>query len=188
MHASSPAAPSLIRQALRCALACLLIFATPARAEDPGIADLRDLMKKVAAEMVLKKADALATHTHPALVAILGGERKAKEALPKMMLAEMDKLEELGFKVKSYTPAEPENIRTAGEWTFALVPTTMVTEGQKGTFTAKSHILACRKARDPKWYLFRLGLPEAQVRQLLPELPADYTWPAKEPPKFEPKL
>lgn len=188
MHAPSLTASSFFRHLLWVALAGLLLAADPAFAEDPSVADLRELMKKVASEMVLKKADALASHTHPALVTLLGGEKKARVELPRMMIGEMEKLEEMGFKVKSYQAGEPQNIRTAGEWTFALVPTTMVTDGEKGTFTMKSHILACQKAGDPKWYLFRLGLPEAQVRALLPEVPADYPWPVKEPPKFEKKF
>lgn len=187
MHMPSLAASSFFRHALRCALAFLLLFATPAFAEDPSIVELRLLMKKVADEMMAGKADSLAAHTHPALVTLLGGEKKAKVELPKMMSEEMKKLEDLGFRIKSYSAAPPENLRTAGDWTFALIPTTMVTEGAKGTLTMKSHILACRKVGETKWYLFRLGLPEAQVRSLLPEIPADYTWPVKEPPKFEPK-
>jgi hypothetical protein len=187
MHPSIFAVPLSLRHVFRSLLASLAMFAVPALAEEPALIELRQLMRTVTEEMMAKKTDALTDHAHPAVVALIGGKEKAREMLPRMMLAELTKLEELGFRVKSYEVAPPENIRQAGEWTFALVPTTMVTEGEKGRFTMKSHLLACRKTGGTKWYLFRLGLPEAQVRQLLPEIPADYTWPEKEAPKFEPK-
>jgi hypothetical protein len=147
--------------------------------------DLRQLMKTVATEVKAGKVDTLISHTHAALIKLVGGDEKAKAVLPKLMRAEFESLEQAGFKMTSFEVGEPETVRTEGEWTFVLLPTVLVAEGEKGKLTAKSHTLATRKVGESKWHLLRLGLPEARVRQMLPELPQDFKWPAKQSPKFE---
>jgi len=152
----------------------------------PDLDPLRQLMKTIAAEVMAGKVDTLIAHTHPAVIALVGGDEKARAVLPKMMRADFDAVEQMGFKMTKYEVGEPEAIRSEGDWTFVLLPTTLVAEGVKGKFTAKSHTLAVQKVGEPKWTLFRLGLPEPRVRRMLPELPADFAWPPKQPPKFEP--
>lgn len=148
--------------------------------------ELRSLMKAAGSEAMAGKTDIMISHAHPALIGLVGGDEKAKTILPKMMRADFEMLEQMGFKMTAFEVGEPEDIRTEGDRTFVLVPTKLVAEGDKGKFTAHSHTLAIWKSGDgAKWHLLRLGLPEARVRQMIPELPADFTWPAKQPPKFE---
>ena len=147
--------------------------------------ELQQLMKTVATEVKAGKIDTLIAHTHPALIALVGGDEKARAVLPNLMRADFESRVQAGFKMTSFDVGDPETIRKEGKWTFVLIPTTLVAEGDKGKFTAKSHTLATRKEGESKWHLLRLGLPEARVRQMLPELPLDFKWPAKQPPKFE---
>jgi hypothetical protein len=125
-------------------------------------------------------------HTLPSVVTLLGGEEKAKEVLTKGLKSMVSTLEIMGYKIKSYTAGEPEKTRTEGDTTFVLIPTTMIAEGDEGKVTEQSHVLAIWKAgADARWYLLRLGIPEDRVRQIVPELPKDFTWPAKQRPVVE---
>ncbi|HEV7405911.1 MAG TPA: hypothetical protein VGO11_23400 [Chthoniobacteraceae bacterium] len=164
----------------------LALFVPGAFAESAPIDELQKLMKTSAAEMMEGKPDTMLAHTLPSVLTLLGGEEKAKEILTKGLQSMASTLELMGYKIKSYTAGEPEKTRTEGDTTFVLLPTTMIAEGEEGKVTEKSYVLGIWKAGpDAKWYLLRLAMPEERVRQVVPELPKDFTWPARQAPVVE---
>lgn len=178
---------STLRRLLLTLLALLLASLVPAAvAEDAPIEELQKLMKTASEEVLSGKPDTMLAHTLPSVVAMLGGEEKAKEILTKGMESMTNALELMGFKIKSYTTGEPEKTHTKGNTTFVLLPTTMVAESDEARMTEKSHVLGIWNAGpDAKWYLLRLAMPEARVRLVVPDLPKDFTWPAKQKPVLE---
>lgn len=164
----------------------LALLAPGALAEKPPLDELQKVMKTMGAELMEGKADTLLAHMLPSVLKIFGGAEKAKETLDKMMRSMTSTLDLMGYKIKSYTVGEPEGARTEGDTTFVLVPTSMVAEGDEGKMTEKSYVLAIWKAGpDARWYLVRLGMTEAHLREVLPELPKDFALPAKQTPVFE---
>lgn len=179
--------PSLLHSLRVAALALLMASLAPvAVADGAPIDELQKLMKTSSEEMMAGKPDTMLAHTLPSVLATLGGEEKAKETLTKGLKAMTTTMELMGYKITSYTTGEQEKTRTEGDTTYVLLPTTMIAEGEEGKITEKSHVLAIWKAGpDAKWYLLRLAMPEARVRQVVPDLPKDFTWPEKQKPVVE---
>ncbi|MCM2305196.1 MAG: hypothetical protein NDJ72_10865 [Elusimicrobia bacterium] len=135
------------------------------------------------------KADTLITHGHPAWVEQLGGPEKARAAFPALLGREINALYAKGFTKVDYAAGEPKLLREGGPHIFAIIPLTTTAEGKKGTITSLGHMLAIKNERaKDRWRLIRLGLPEEEMRRLIPELPKDVKLPAPRKAVFKERV
>jgi hypothetical protein len=118
----------------------------------------------------------LLDHTHPKLIASMGGREAVIEVLKSTEVAE--KLRQVKFEEVTF-PQSPTFLK-GSQNEFVVVPLRLAVsvKGKKGA--SSTYQLGARPAGTPKWgYLEGSRLTRETLMKLFPDFPADYELPDK---------
>jgi hypothetical protein len=125
--------------------------------------------------------DTFSDHTHPRLVALMGGKRELVRATKKFL----DTLQVEGFAIRSATVREVQQVvRPRRGWVQAILPTDLVMAGAGKEFRQTSYLLGLSQDDGRTWKFVDTGkLGEEQIRKILPECSPELTIPARGAPQ-----
>ena len=145
-------------------------------------------------EQIKKKAETCATAmqkgdfekvaelTHPKVIEILGGKKKAAETIA----SAIEEMELQGMTIAEYTVGNVSEIVTDNDTQFAVVRTTMKMNCPKGILTANSFLIAISSDKGKTW-TFVDGNAVDQLKQINFTLPKALKVPEREEPVLSPK-
>ena len=108
-----------------------------------------------------------------------------KEKMLKLVGEAMTQMKKQGFKVNE-TKVEPAKaLSKSGKTLYCVLPTTTVMTIQDRKVTAKGFLLGASDDNGKTWTYLDGSSGEPAVRTLLPDIPKDLKFPAKEAPKIE---
>jgi len=169
-------------------IATLLIGLSALVAQAPPTTDAARL--KTAFEQAKRCGDAtvggnyetLADLTNPAIVKAAGG----RETMIKQVGESMAKMKAQGVSLDSMKAEAPETLYRSGTSVYCVVPMIVTVTAPGNKITSKGFLLGVSDDDGANWS-FADGSPgEEKIRALLPGIPPDVKFPAKERPKVEP--
>lgn len=118
--------------------------------------------------------DVVLEYTHPKIIEMLGGREKAKEDFqPKVA-----RHKSLGMKVDSLTFPNTPTFLKSDTNEFVVVPTLILVSANGQKVEALNYQVGTRKIGTSKWtYIEGSRLKQQNVRDFLPDFPADYEFP-----------
>lgn len=141
----------------------------------------QDAANKCAEATVKGDFAMLASLTHPAVVKAAGG----REEMIKKITAAMEEMKGKGFKFDE-TKVEPATkLVKSGSSLYCVLPTTNKMSFQAKTITLKTFLLGVSTDDGKTWTFLDGNGGEAGLRKIVPEIPKDLAFPARQDPKIE---
>ena len=161
-------------------LVCMVAFQL--RAEDAATEQIKKKAEACATAMQKGEFEKVAELTHPKVIEILGGKKKAAET----MASVMDEMETQGLSIADYTVGSVSEIVTDNDNQFAIVRTTMKMNCPKGILTQNSFLVAISSDKGKSW-TFVDGNAVDQLKQINFSVPKALKIPNREEPVLTPK-
>jgi hypothetical protein len=139
--------------------------------------DLRTLL----AAMYGGDVDTVLRYTHPAVIAVTGGEEQARKSIQEAGA----KIRELGMQHESVTFPRPPDFLEGGGRRFAVVPTLSIVSANGQRIESLNYQLGVLEPDAKGWtYIEGSRIDKENVQSLFPGFPADYEFP----PSYRKKL
>lgn len=141
-------------------------------------------VREISSAVYAGDADGVLKHSHPKIIAMLGGQDAAKPLLEQMLkklLANGMKMEEMTF------PAAPSFL-TGTENEFVIVPTRSIIVANEKRGESLNFQFGARPIGSTRWsYIEGSRINSDNVRKLFPDFPRDFAFPAISRKLIEPK-
>lgn len=157
---------------------------------DPQTERIRTLAAGNSAALSSKNYARLLDLTYPKVVEMVGGRDKMIETLRRGS----EEMKAHGSAILGAEVSEPNEVVSAGDKKFAIVPMTVRVQVPDGTLRSKGFLIAVSEDRGKTWtFIDRAGLvrepgkEKDKLARVLPDFPPQLSLPARTQPVLEPK-
>lgn len=165
---------------LFCTLLLLAVAAVSCPAQEAAPANVRQEAQKISHALTTADYAEVAAHTHPRVVALMGGKEAMLAALTKMM----DGMKAQGVSFKEVQIGEPEKTQRVGAWLVVPVPQTLQMSVPKGRVEGNSYLLGISEDDGKTWSFVDTSIGKEKLLQIYPEFVGKLEFPASSEPKF----